>query len=81
MLLSPEIIVGETAGFSLNRGVTLRFEDFLLVVIGFSWFVKNAVNKELGFFLKTPLNKAILFYILAGAIQRVYRILHYPIIL
>ena len=69
MLLSPEILVGETAGFSLNRGVTLRFEDFLLVVIGFSWFVKNAANKELGLFLKTPLNKAILFYILACLIS------------
>jgi hypothetical protein len=33
-------------------------------VIGFSWFAKNAVNKEVGLFLKTPLNKAIFFYIL-----------------
>jgi O-antigen ligase len=65
MLLSPEINVGETAGASLSRGVTLRFEDFLLIVIGFSWFAKNAVNKEVGLFLKTPLNKAIFFYILA----------------
>jgi len=65
MLLSPEILIGETAGSSLGRGVTLRLEDFLLVVIGFSWFAKNAVNKELGLFLKTPLNKAILFYSLA----------------
>jgi O-antigen ligase len=62
MLLSPEIIVGQTAGSSLGRGVTLRAEDFLLVVIGFSWFAKNAVDKELGLFLKTPLNKAVLFY-------------------
>ena len=65
MLLSPEIIIGETQGASLGRGVTLRFEDFLLVVIGFSWFAKNAVDKELGLFLKTPLNKAILFYTVA----------------
>jgi O-antigen ligase len=65
MLLSPEITIGETAGASLGRGVTLRFEDFLLVVIGFSWFAKNAANKEIGLFLKTPLNKAILFYISA----------------
>jgi hypothetical protein len=28
MLLSPEITIGETAGSSLERGVTLRFEDF-----------------------------------------------------
>jgi hypothetical protein len=65
MLLSPEIIIGETAGSSLGRGVTLRLEDFLLVVIGFSWFAKNAINKELGLFFKTPLNKAILLYSLA----------------
>jgi O-antigen ligase len=65
MLLSPEIIIGETQGGSLGRGVTLRLEDFLLVVIGFSWFAKYAVKKELGLFLKTPLNKAILFYALA----------------
>ena len=65
MLLSPEITIGETVGASLGRGVTLRFEDFLLMVIGFSWFAKNAVHKELGLFLKTPLNKAIFFYILS----------------
>jgi len=65
MLLSPEIMAGETAGSSLGRGVTLRLEDFLLAVIGLSWFARNAVRKELGLFLKTPLNKAILFYGLA----------------
>ncbi|MBW2656486.1 MAG: O-antigen ligase family protein, partial [Deltaproteobacteria bacterium] len=65
MLLSPEIMAGETAGASLGRGVTLRLEDFLLVVIGLSWLARNAVKKELGLFLKTPLNKAILFYALA----------------
>ena len=65
MLLSPEIMAGETDGASLGRGVTLRLEDFLLVVIGLSWLARNAVKKELGLFLKTPLNKAILFYALA----------------
>jgi O-antigen ligase len=65
MLLSPEIMTSETQGGSLARGVTLRLEDFLLVVIGASWFAKNAIFKELGLFFKTPLNKAILFYVLA----------------
>jgi O-antigen ligase len=65
MLLSPEITIGETVGSSLGRGVTLRFEDFLLIVIGFSWFARNAVDKELGLFLKTPLNRPIFFYLLA----------------
>jgi len=65
MLLSPEIMTGVTDKASLGRGVTLRLEDFLLAVIGLSWFARNAVKKELGLFLKTPLNKAILFYVLA----------------
>jgi O-antigen ligase len=65
MLLSPEIITGHTGAASLGRGVTLRLEDFLLAVIGLSWLARNAVDKELGLFLKTPLNKAILFYVLA----------------
>ena len=69
MLLSPEIIIGETGGASLGRGVTLRVEDFLLAVIGLSWFARNAVKKELGLFLQTPLNKAILFYVLACVIS------------
>jgi O-antigen ligase len=65
MLLSPEFMAGDTGGSSLGRGVTLRLEDFLLAVIGFSWLARNAVDKELGLFLKTPLNKAIFFYVLA----------------
>ena len=66
MLLSPEIMMaGETTESSMGRGVTLRLEDLLLAVIGLSWFARNAVKKELGLFLKTPLNKAILFYVLA----------------
>jgi len=69
MLLSPEINIGNTTGATLQRGVTLRFEDFLLVLIGFSWFARTAVKKELGLFLRTPLNKAILFYVLACLIS------------
>jgi len=69
MLLSPEIMAGETAGGSLGRGVTLRLEDFLLVIIGLSWLARNAIDKELGLVLKTPLNKAILFYIVACVIS------------
>ena len=64
MLLSPEFMAADTGGASLGRGVTLRLEDFLLVIIGLSWFARNAIDKELGLFLKTPLNKAIIFYVL-----------------
>jgi O-antigen ligase len=65
MLLSPEITVGGTAGSSLGRGVSLRLEDLILVVIGLSWFARNAVVKELGLFLKTPLNLPIFLYMLS----------------
>ena len=71
MLLSPELSIHKTTGAFLGRGITLRFEDFLLVVIGLSWFAKNAVHKELGLFLKTPLNKAILFYVLACLVSTI----------
>jgi hypothetical protein len=68
-LLGPEIVVGTTAGGSLGRGVTLRIDDFILVIIGFSWLAKMALYKELGLFLKTPLNKPIAFYIIASLIS------------
>jgi O-antigen ligase len=63
MLLSPEFVIGETKGASLGRGVTLRLDDLLLIIIGFSWLAKMAIHKKLGLFLKTPLNKPIAFYI------------------
>ncbi len=70
MLLSPEFMAGAAKGSAtLGRGVTLRLEDFLLVVIGFSWLTKNAIHKELGLILKTPLNRPIFFYILACVIS------------
>jgi O-antigen ligase len=64
MLLSPEFIVGATEGATLGRGITLRVDDFVVAVIGFSWLARMAINKELGLFLKTPLNRPIAYYIL-----------------
>ena len=49
----------------MGRGVTFRFDDFLLVIIAFSWLIKSAVHKELGIFKKPPLNGAMLFYAFA----------------
>ena len=65
MLLSPEIVAGDTTRASLSRGLTLRLEDLLLVVIGLSWLARNAVLKDIGLFLKTPLNKPIFLYVVA----------------
>jgi len=66
MLLSPEIGLGKLSGGAvLERGVTLRLDDFLLAIIGFSWFAKTAIFKDLGLFLKTELNRPIFYYMLA----------------
>ena len=60
MLLSPEIGQRTTQG----AGMTLRVDDFLLVLIGLSWLARTALYKELGIFLRTKLNKPIFFYLL-----------------
>ena len=66
MVLSPEMIVGEIGGkAALGRGITLRLDDFLIVIIGFGWLARTAIYKELGLFLETPLNRPILYYMLA----------------
>lgn len=66
MLLGPQFGMGATEGEGgRGRGLTLRVDDILLVIIGFSWFLSTAVNKEKGLFLKTPLNRYIAYYFLA----------------
>jgi len=66
MLLGPQFGFGEATGESIRgRGVTLRLDDFLLAIIGFSWILSTAINKERGLFLKTPLNRYIAYYFLA----------------
>ena len=70
MLLSPEFLVGGLQGSgTAERGVTLRLDDFLLMIIGLVWFAKTAIRKELGLFLKTPLNRPIAYYISACVIS------------
>lgn len=60
-LLSPEFGGRETHG----GGVTLRAEDFLLVLIGFSQLARSALYKGVGLFRSTPLNRPIVYYVLA----------------
>jgi hypothetical protein len=51
-----------------GRTIIVRSEDFVLIVIGLAWLAKTAVNKELGLVAKTPLNRPILFYVLANVV-------------
>ncbi|HET7342851.1 MAG TPA: O-antigen ligase family protein [Methylomirabilota bacterium] len=62
MLLSPEFSAGG-GGIAEGRTIMVRSEDFVLIVIGFAWLAKTAVNKELGLVGKTPLNRPIALYI------------------
>ncbi len=67
MLLGPEFIVGELGkGTAVGRGLTFRLDDVLIVIIGFAWVAKTALHKELGLFLRTPLNRPIAAYSVAA---------------
>jgi len=67
MLLSPEF-GASGAGIAEGRTIMVRSEDFILIVIGLAWLAKTAVNKELGIVAKTPLNRPILFYVVANIV-------------
>src|SRR5712691_1668517 len=77
MLLSPEFLVGELTGGggASGRGLTLRFDDFLLVVIGFGWLAKMAILKGGAPFLRTPLNGPIMLYIAAAGLATLVGVL------
>lgn len=65
MLLSPETLVGELPG----RDIVVRFDDFLLILITFTWLVRMAVYKELKLLKWTPLNRPIFIYTLVMIIS------------
>jgi predicted small integral membrane protein len=73
MLLGPQFVAGGGSEIAAARGreLTLRVDDFLLLVIGASWFAKTAIKKELGLFLKTPLNRPIAYYFIACVVSTV----------
>src|SRR5712692_981472 len=77
MLLSPEFLVGGLAGGggAAGRGITLRFDDVLLVVIGFVWLAKMAILKGGPPALRTPLNGPIMLYIAAAGLATLIGVL------
>ncbi|TAJ25007.1 MAG: hypothetical protein EPO64_08725, partial [Nitrospirae bacterium] len=60
MLLGPEIMFGggAMADTTIGRGTTFRFDDLLLVIIGFVWLVKAAIQKGVAPVKHTPLNRS-----------------------
>jgi O-antigen ligase len=73
MLLGPQFVTGGGSEIAAVRGreLTLRVDDLLLLVIGTSWFAKTAIKKELGLFLKTPLNRPIAYYFIACVVSTI----------
>lgn len=66
MLLGPEIMFGGgAADTTVGRGTTFRFDDILLVIIGFVWLVKAAIQKGVAPVKYTPLNGRMMFYVAA----------------
>jgi hypothetical protein len=74
MLLSPEFTAG-AGGLAEGRTIMLRTEDFVLLIIGFAWLAKTAVNKEMGLVAKTPLNRPIALYIGANVVSTMLGVL------
>jgi len=74
MLLGPQFTAGPGDAFTARGrgGMTLRFDDFLLVIVGFSWFLRTAINKELGLFPSTPLTKPIGWYFTACLLSTLF---------
>src|SRR5947208_447682 len=77
MLLSPELVVGDMTGGggAAAHGITLRFDDILLVVIGCVWLARMAIHKVGTPFLRTPLNGPIMFYIAAAGLATLIGVL------
>lgn len=65
MLLSPEFGVGGGGGGNIeaSRSIVIRIDDLLLGLVSLSWLVKTAVNKDLGLFIRTPINKPFFVYL------------------
>lgn len=66
MLLSPELAVGKMEGRGVGgRELSIRFDDILLIIIGVSWLVKTIIYKELALIRETPMNRPIIYYMVA----------------
>ena len=65
MLLSPEFGSRSTTG----SGFTIRIDDILLAIIVFTWIGKMALYKEFKIIRKTPMHKAIIYYMVVCIIS------------
>ncbi|MFH0882419.1 MAG: O-antigen ligase family protein [bacterium] len=71
MLLSPEFSIGGAGGIGQmsQRNVVIRIDDVVLGLITLSWMARMAVNKDLGLFIRTPLNRPMYIYLALSLIS------------
>ncbi len=78
MLLGPEFEVGGQSlggGAQFARGLTLRLDDFLMLLVGCAWLAKIALVRQSRQYLQTPLNTAIAYYLGASIIATLIGVL------
>jgi O-antigen ligase len=77
MLLGPEVLVGGALGegTALGRGLTLRLDDFLMLLVGCAWLAKIAIVRQGAQYLQTPLNRAIAYYLGASILATLIGVL------
>jgi O-antigen ligase len=78
MLLGPEFeLAGQSlgGGATLSRGLTLRLDDFLMMLVGCAWLAKIALVRSGVQYLQTPLNRAIAYYLGASIVATLIGVL------
>jgi O-antigen ligase len=81
MLLGPEVMVGGGqalgggGGVQLGRGLTLRLDDFLMLLVGCAWLAKIAIVRQGAQYMWTPLNRAIAYYLGASVLATLIGVL------
>ena len=78
MLLGPEFEIGQGGlggGAQFARGLTLRLDDFLMMLVGCAWAAKVALVRQGVQYLQTPLNRAIAYYLGASIVATLIGVL------
>lgn len=78
MLLGPEVAAGDQSlggGAQFARGMTLRLDDFLMMLVGCAWLAKISLVRHTGQYLQTPLNTAIAYYLGASIVATLIGVL------
>ena len=78
MLLGPEFEIGAQSlggGAHFARGLTLRLDDFLMMLVGCAWLAKIALVRSGVQYLQTPLNRAIAYYLGASILATLIGVL------